>query len=274
MSNRKFNGVWIPKEIWLCEELTMLEKVILIEIDSLDNDEHCTASNEYLANFCQCSERKVSEAITKLCDLGYLETISFNGRVRVLKSNISLAVCSRQTSKICEADSQNLLPNNIYNNIENNNKTISKDIVEESSTKTNTNINYVRKTKVMDIISHNEDKSNKKGKNRFEQCLDTLDEYTNNDKLKESLITYLKFRLEVRDKPLYKNQWKGMLNKLDTLASDLDTQIKIVQYSLDKGYLSFYPVPSYNYTKQTQKKFIDDQVTVKNEEEEITHERF
>ena len=36
--NRDFKGVWIPKDIWLNENLTMLEKVILIEIDSLDNE--------------------------------------------------------------------------------------------------------------------------------------------------------------------------------------------------------------------------------------------
>ena len=28
--NRDFKGVWIPKEIWLNEELTMLEKVIFV----------------------------------------------------------------------------------------------------------------------------------------------------------------------------------------------------------------------------------------------------
>lgn len=82
---RDFKGVWIPKEIWLNENLTMLEKVIYVEIDSLDNEEHhCTAGNEYLANFCGCSESKVSRAIKKLHELGLIEIISFNGRHRKL----------------------------------------------------------------------------------------------------------------------------------------------------------------------------------------------
>ncbi len=84
--NRDFKGVWIPKEIWLNDNLTMLEKVILTEIDSLDNEDHCIAGNEYLAQFCQCSEWKVSTAIKKLQDLGYLELVSFDGRHRRLKS--------------------------------------------------------------------------------------------------------------------------------------------------------------------------------------------
>lgn len=87
--NRDFKGVWIPKEIWLNENLTMLEKVILTEIDSLDNEEHCSAGNEYLAQFCQCSEWKVSTAIKKLIELGYLEVVSFDGRHRRLRSCIS-----------------------------------------------------------------------------------------------------------------------------------------------------------------------------------------
>lgn len=86
--NRDFKGVWIPKEIWLNEQLTMLEKVILIEIDSLDNEHHCVASNEYLSNFCQCSISKVTAAVTKLKDLGLIEIVSFDGRHRILKSNL------------------------------------------------------------------------------------------------------------------------------------------------------------------------------------------
>ena len=68
-SDRDFKGVWIPKEIWLNSELTILEKVIFTEIDSLDNENHCIASNEYFANFCDCSESKISKAIKKLKEL-------------------------------------------------------------------------------------------------------------------------------------------------------------------------------------------------------------
>ena len=48
---RDFKGVWFPAEVWLDERLTALDKFILMEIDSLDNDDGCYASNEHLAKF-------------------------------------------------------------------------------------------------------------------------------------------------------------------------------------------------------------------------------
>lgn len=37
--SRKFKGIWIPANVWLGTELSIIEKVLLAEIDSLDNDE-------------------------------------------------------------------------------------------------------------------------------------------------------------------------------------------------------------------------------------------
>ncbi len=36
---RAFKGIWIPKEIWLTDDLSTLEKVFLSEIDSLANND-------------------------------------------------------------------------------------------------------------------------------------------------------------------------------------------------------------------------------------------
>lgn len=116
---RDFKGVWIPREVWLDDSLSALEKVILIEIDSLDTEEnHCYASNKYLAEFCRCSEIKVSQAIKKFIFLGYIEQISFDGRTRILKSR--LKDCLSQTYKKYKADLKKILPINKENNIENN----------------------------------------------------------------------------------------------------------------------------------------------------------
>ena len=38
---RNFKGVWIPREVWLSEELSLMEKVLFVEIDSLDNERSC-----------------------------------------------------------------------------------------------------------------------------------------------------------------------------------------------------------------------------------------
>lgn len=117
---RDFKGVWIPREVWLDKRLSALDKVILTEIDSLDQgDNGCYASNQHLAEFCQCSERKVSDAVTKLIKCGYVSVASFDGRKRTLRSNLSnvrgrLEKSARQDSKNCEAESQNLLQSNTY----------------------------------------------------------------------------------------------------------------------------------------------------------------
>ncbi len=71
MSNEKpkraFRGIWIPKELWLAEDLTLQEKVFLAEIDSLNRGEGCYASNSYFARFFGLSKKRVSIIINSLC---------------------------------------------------------------------------------------------------------------------------------------------------------------------------------------------------------------
>ena len=116
---RDFKGVWIPKEIWLDERLNTIDKIILIEIDSLDStEEGCFASNKYLADFCQCTETTISTSINKLIKLEYLKLLKFDGRKRYLKS--SLKKIERQTLKNLKADFKKFKDINIDNNINNN----------------------------------------------------------------------------------------------------------------------------------------------------------
>lgn len=108
---RDFKGVWIPKEIWLDERLNALEKVIFTEINSLDNGSGCFASNDYLAKFCQCSEWKVSNAVNKLIEYGYLKVLDFDGRRRILQS--CLVKNTNQPCEIHKADFGNSQCSNI-----------------------------------------------------------------------------------------------------------------------------------------------------------------
>src|ERR1041385_2273138 len=56
---RDFKGVWIPKEIWLSPQLTLMEKVLFVEIHSLDNERGCFASNAHFAGFFDVGERQI-----------------------------------------------------------------------------------------------------------------------------------------------------------------------------------------------------------------------
>lgn len=121
-NGRDFKGVWIPKEIWLDTRLSIIDKFVLVEIDSLDNEKGCFASNKYLAEFCHCSEWTVSNSIKKLTELNYIEKVTFNGRQRKLQSR--LGKITEQTWEIPKADlgkSHNInIDNNIDNNIDDN----------------------------------------------------------------------------------------------------------------------------------------------------------
>ena len=63
---RDFKGIWIPKEVWLSDALTMQEKLFYVEIDSLDNDNGCFASNGHFADFFDVSKGICTQIIKSL----------------------------------------------------------------------------------------------------------------------------------------------------------------------------------------------------------------
>ena len=86
---RGFKGVWIPKEIWLSEDLSLIEKCLFVEIDSLDQgDDHCYAKNEHFMKFLGCSEDTISRAIKKLEKMDYVITkkkVTQSGTIRIMR---------------------------------------------------------------------------------------------------------------------------------------------------------------------------------------------
>lgn len=69
---RDFKGVYIPKEIWLTPELTAFERLIFMEIYSLDREFGCVASNEHFVDWLGISERQVQDYIKRLKDKGLI----------------------------------------------------------------------------------------------------------------------------------------------------------------------------------------------------------
>ena len=82
----------------------------------------------------------------------------------------------------------------------------------------------------------------------YTKCVSLIDKYdfANAGNVRKLLIEYLNYRLSVKDKPLYANMWKGMLNKLSELGGDDILLIEdIIKQSIERGYLSFYPVKDF-----------------------------
>lgn len=79
----------------------------------------------------------------------------------------------------------------------------------------------------------------------YTKCLAMIDDFIGKHNagrvVRERLIEYLNFRVSVKDKPLYTNMWKGMLNKLNELHKLGYGYEPIIKYCLERGYLSFYP---------------------------------
>lgn len=218
--SRDFKGVWIPKKVWLDTRLNALDKVILMEIDSLDQGEKgCYASNEHLAEFCQCSKTKVSTAISKLIECGYLYIQNFDGRKRKLKS--SLSNFERQNIKNCKAAFQNL---------------------KESNTDNNTNNNTV---------------SNKKERKRTSKSYDEqITEYTGNEELQNALKAFVQMRTFIK-KPMTEYALKLMLKKLDELGNNDTTKIAILNQSITHNWQGIFPLKDEytNQKKQPEKKY-------------------
>lgn len=210
--SRDFKGVWIPKKVWLDTRLNALDKVILMEIDSLDQGEKgCYVSNEHLAEFCQCSKTKVSTAISKLIKCGYLYIQNFDGRKRELKSRVSNF--ERQDIKKCNADIHNL---------------------KESNTDSNTDNNTV---------------SNKKERKSKSKSYDEqIAEYTENEELQNALKAFVQMRSFIK-KPMTEYALKLMLKKLDELGNNDTTKIAILNQSITHNWQGIFPLKN-EYTKQ------------------------
>ena len=216
---RDFKGVWIPKEVWLDSRLTALDKVILTEIDSLDQTERgCYASNKHIAEFCQCSETKVSKSISLLIKLGYVYVQNFDGRQRELKSRFTKN--ANQTCNFYKADSENLQESNTENNPLN-----------------NTDKKKVRKTSFDDIIieyAKNIDISIRA------EVTELLGEWLKVRKAKRAAMTDTAIKMN--------------LAKLDNLASESGmTVTEYLREVICRGWAAFFKINNFSKKDETPK---------------------
>lgn len=112
---RGFKGIWIPKEIWFAKDINFQEKLLWAEIDSLDTKKGCIASNKYFAKFFNLSETQISMYVSSLRKKEYIWEEGFNGRQRILHSNLKLV--KGRLKENLKADLKKTLINNKDNNL-------------------------------------------------------------------------------------------------------------------------------------------------------------
>lgn len=226
---RDFKGIWIPASVYCDTRLNALEKIIFAEIDSLDIEPNgCFASNKYLSEFCQCSETKVSLAISKLIKYNYISVENFNGRQRILKSCLlktesikkikgSLSKNERQDIKNCKAESQNVKDINTIESIKENKQEDNNTSKEKTNKKKSSSANSDA------IIS------------------ETIQSSDFSEDVKNALTDFVQNRKELKN-PVTSLGIKRLLSKLHSLSSDEAEQIEIINQSIERGYSGLFPV--------------------------------
>lgn len=274
--NRDFKGVWIPKEIWLNKDLSAIDKCIFAEINSLDNEDHCYASNEYFAEFCGVSEATVKRSIQKLKSLGLIKQISFDGRTRVIEVIQETAQNERETDQNELSEGSICATNNIEISKE---EEKDNNIINKNSAKTDEEEYKAHSYSKDDFLGSASVSRQKKAKrsNLYQKCWDEILLYTGNLKLQDELGKYLQFRLSNKDKILYGvEQWKRLLAKLSEVSGETgnacEKRLKIVQQSIERGWGSFFPLNERTgHDKFAEYGKVD---CTKNKEEECADEEF
>ena len=70
MKSKEFEGLWIPREVFEMEGLSLNQKIIYAMIQNLSSDQPCYASNHYIGQILNISERQISRQISLLKKLG------------------------------------------------------------------------------------------------------------------------------------------------------------------------------------------------------------
>jgi len=146
------------------------------------------------------------------------------------------AIASCEEAKGLAVQALNI--NNKQNKI---NKIVSKD----------TNINNIASEIEFDFGIQEKPKK----KNLFDKCLDIIYDWTNDKKLQDLLVQYLKVCLEMKS-IRGANQWKGMLNTLEKvqLQCQPHTYEEIIEQAIIRGWKTFYPIK--DYVQSNNSKFI------------------
>ena len=132
---------------------------------------------------------------------------------------------------------------------------LESDVVTRPRTSTSTSYNSLSSNSKLEnitIINNSNNTEflgkikNTKRKSLYDKCYDHILEFTTNVGLIDALTEYLQMRLQMKEKPLYENSWKGMLNKL----AKMDNQIDVVNTSIERGWASFFEQKSYSKGKE------------------------
>jgi len=86
----EFKGVWIPAKLWLCKDLSLIEKHFLAKIRGLDNADGCVATNAFFADFFDLSKSRCTQILKILEDGNYIKITLFRENNEIVKRVVNL----------------------------------------------------------------------------------------------------------------------------------------------------------------------------------------
>jgi len=221
-----------------------------------------TGSLQYLADWCSCTKQGIQKNLKNLIDRGLI--IKHDIEVKGIKLCEYEAVDRNSVTYTTELHTIQL---SCTNNIDNIN--ISSDILKKDITNVISSDEPIKTDTFFDTPSLIA-KPKKKKVSLYEGCMLLIDEFTQDEEVRNKLKEYFKVRLERKDIPLGKASFKGSLNKLRELTTSKKEVLQIIQQSIDRSYPSFYPLNKPRYTRE----YTCPEIISAGEKREITDEEY
>lgn len=192
---------------------------------------------------CKENETAIKTALDELQKFGYLtitkkypnETES--GRIEYEYTVYEQPVEKQDIENLCLENQGQIstIQTNTKKEIDN-----TKVLSEKSSKKPKTSSTLFSSNVVSTSQTTTTEKPKRKS-NAYTKCLEMISMFSTDETTIQLLKQYLEIRLAIKDKPMYPNQWKGLLNKLDKLSDTEKGIQQIIQQSIELGWATFYP---------------------------------
>ena len=226
---------------WMCKELGLKGNELLVFAliygFSQDGESKFSGGRRYISETFDITLPTVDKVLQSLVAKNFIEKQSADDYKHTDSYYITDWVSEGVVKKLYEGSKETLLGG-------------SKETLLNNTNNNNTN---TKKSNSKELLQNFQfGKSKAKRPDLFSQCISILDSYdfSIHSDIRKLAIEYLRYRMSIKDKPLYANMWKGMLNKLVNLCdNDIELYKAVIQQSIERGYLAFYPVSVNNKSK-------------------------
>lgn len=238
MKEQKAYYAIIPADVRYDNELPANAKLLYGEITALTNEKgYCWAGNRYFADLYNVTTVTVSRWIKMLCDKGYLTSNIFykNGTKEIECRQLSITGNKTIVQQKCYdpvVKNDNTPSIEMLRGVNKNVKTP----IQKSSLPLNKNVkenNTINNT----INNTFNIKKERKKKTGYDEIIDSLVE---NDELKDILREFIKMRKMIKA-PMTDKALKLLITKV-TKMGDVETQIEILNQSIENSWKSVYPL--------------------------------